>query len=270
MKRLWRFGPLVIALAAVLAVAFGPALAQEENPLFNEVEFLVPEVISVRDHDPAAFTQGFLLYEGSIYESTGRYGESTLREVNPDTGEVIRQIPIPEEYFAEGLERVGDKLIQLTWTAGEAFVYDINTFEQIGTFNYTGEGWGLCTDGRYLYMSDGSPFIDVRDTETFELVFSGLVTAQGSIVERINELECVGDYIYANVWQTNYIIKIDKMNGVVVAIIDATNLITPEERSALDAQEVLNGIAYNPATDTFLLTGKHWPKMYEVRFVPQE
>ncbi len=270
MKRSLRFGPLVILLAAVLAVAFGSALAQDENPLYESVQFLVPEVISVREHDPAAFTQGFLFYNGSIYESTGRYGESTLREVNPDTGAVIRQISIPEQYFAEGLERVGDRLIQLTWKAGIAFVYDINTFEQVGTFDYTGEGWGLCSDGRYLYMSDGSPFIDLRDQQTFEVIFSGLVTAQASIVERINELECVGDYIYANIWQTNYIIKIDKTNGVVVAIIDATNLLTPDERASLDAQEVLNGIAYDPDTDTFLLTGKHWPKVFEVRFVPQE
>lgn len=264
--------PLVLTVAIVLlGVVLGSAAAQSSNPLDTPVKLLVPEVISVIDHDPAAFTQGLLLYNGSLYESTGRYGESTLREVDPETGEVLRSIDIAEDYFAEGLERVDDKLIQLTWKAGLAFVYDLATFEQIGSFEYEGEGWGLCSDGEYLYMSNGTPFLELRDRETFDLVFSGLVTLQGRPVQNINELECVGDYVYANVWMTDYILQIDKTNGVVVAVIDTTDkLLTADERAALDAQQVLNGIAYNPDTDTFLITGKQWPKMFEVRFVESE
>lgn len=270
MTRLARLLPL-LAFAMLPALgALAPALAQGDNPLSAPVKLLVPEVISVRPHDTSAYTQGLLLYDGYLYESTGRHGASTLRKVDPQTGEVLQMISVPEEYFAEGLALVGDRLIQLTWQSEVAFIYDRETFEQVGTFTYEGEGWGLCTDGRYLYMSDGTPFLDIRDPQTFELIFSGLVTVQGSLVERLNELECVGDYIYANIWQTDYIVQIDKYNGVVVAIIDASNLLTAEERAQFDDQEVLNGIAYLPETDTFLLTGKHWPKMYEVRFVEKQ
>jgi glutaminyl-peptide cyclotransferase len=267
MKRLLSGASLLI----LVMLCISPTLtsAQDENPLGDPIEMLVPEVISVYDHDPAAYTQGLLMYDGTLYESAGQYGESTLRQVELETGDVLRSIDIPEEYFAEGLERVGDKLIQLTWQEHIAFIYDLETFEQVGSFAYEGEGWGLCFDGTHLFLSDGSPFLTLRDPETFEPIFSGLVTVQGSPVQNINELECVDDYIYANVWKTNYILKIDKQNGVVVAAIDASGLLSEEESANLDAgAEVLNGIAYNPKTDTFLLTGKHWPKIFEVRFVP--
>jgi glutamine cyclotransferase len=270
MKRFSRIFPFIVLAMALLAVMFGSAQAQSSNPIYDPVQMLVPEVISVRPHDPGAYTQGLLWHDGSLYESAGRYGESTLRQVDPQTGAVLRSINIPEQYFAEGLALVDNKLIQLTWKAGIAFIYDLDTFDQIGTFSYTGEGWGLCYDGRYLYMSDGSPFIDVRDPQTFDLIFSGLVTYQGHMVENLNELECVGDYIYANVYETDYIVKIDKTNGVVVALIDASGLVPPDEKAQLQSGEVLNGIAYLPDSDTFLITGKHWPKMYEVTFVPQD
>ncbi len=270
MIRFARFLSALILLALIAASAVVPTLAQSENPLFRPVTLLVPEVLSIRPHDPTAWTQGLLLHDGYLYESTGQSGFSTLRKVDPLSGEVLQQISIPEQYFAEGLALVGERLIQLTWKSGIAFVYDWETFEQVGTFAYEGEGWGLCTDGQYLYMSDGTPFLAVREPETFELIFSGLVTVQGSIVERINELECVGDHIYANIWQTDYIVQIDKRNGVVTAIIDASSLITDDERAELGDGEALNGIAYLPETDTFLLTGKHWPWMFEVRFVEAE
>lgn len=228
---------------------------------------LAPEVISVRPHDPQAFTQGLILYEGLIYESTGHYGESTLRAVDPQTGEVLRAADVPEAYFAEGLERVGDRLIQLTWKEEKAFVYDLETFAPVGVFDYEGEGWGLCYDGETLFRSDGSAVIALHDPETFEVVAWGRVTLQGVPVERLNELECVGDYLYANVWQSDAILKIDKTNGNVVAIVDASGLLTPEEAAQSD---VLNGIAYDPETDTFLITGKNWPKVFEVRFVERE
>ncbi|MBN2304923.1 MAG: glutaminyl-peptide cyclotransferase [Anaerolineae bacterium] len=275
---------LILVIAALLAVAgIGAAVAQSDDPSNQPVQFLVPEVLSVREHDPAAYTQGLLYYEGSLYESTGLTGESSLREVDPDTGEVLRMIDVDDQYFAEGLERVDDRLIQLTWKAETAFVYDLATFEQVDTFAYEGEGWGLCSDGRFLYMSDGTSFIDVRDPDTFELIVSMAVTVQGQIVGRfvdqnqrplglLNELECVGEYIYSNVWKSDMILQIDKVTGVVVGLIDASGLLTEEEQAALEnpSQHVLNGIVYLPDSETFLITGKKWPKMFEVVFVPQE
>ncbi len=237
---------------------------------------LRPEVLNTRPHDPTSFTQGLLFHEGSLYESDGNccpsYSTySTLREVDPATGEVLRSIDLDPQYFAEGLERVDDRLIQLTWQAGVAFVYDIATFEVVDTYTYEGEGWGLCYDGSLLYMSDGSPYITLRDPETFEVVDRGLVTFQGQPAEDINELECVGDYIYANIWQSDVIIQIDKTNGNVVAVVDARDLLSEEELAAIvPGSDVLNGIVYLPESDTFLITGKHWPTMFEVTFVDLE
>lgn len=207
------------------------------------------------------------MYNGSLYESTGLYGQSSLREVDPATGTVIRQIPLTELYFAEGLERVEDRLIQITWQEQIAFVYDIATFTQIKTFTYEGEGWGLCYDGTALYMSNGSDQLTVRDPDTFVVRQTIPVTLDGQPVVRLNELECVGSTIFANIWQTDTIVQIDKVTGQVVASIQADGLLTPEEAAATD---VLNGIVYLPATDTFLITGKLWPAMFEVRFVLTE
>ncbi|MEL7672557.1 MAG: glutaminyl-peptide cyclotransferase [Chloroflexota bacterium] len=263
----------VIAVAVAAGIAPGLAAAQSGNPMSQPVQVFVPEVISVRDHDPSAYTQGLLLHEGLFYESTGRRGLSSLRAVDPETGEVERMIEVPGAYFAEGLALVDDRLIQLTWQENVAFVYDLDSFEQTGTFEYEGEGWGLCYDGERLYMTDGTPFIQLRDPDTFELFFSGAVTLQGQPVGNLNELECVGDYLYANVWKTDYIVQIDKSNGVVVGVIDASGLLTEDERAALlqsDSDAVLNGIAYDAENDAFLITGKLWPKVYEVRFVEQE
>lgn len=282
MQRLLRFLPLFGLLTVLLMGAFGPAQAQDPNPVYDPVQLLVPEVISVRPHDPTAYTQGLVLHNGSLYESTGGNNDtiSTLREVDPQTGEVLRLIELPAEYYGEGLALIDNRLIQITWKDEVAFVYDVETFEQVGTFSYTGEGWGLCSDGRYVYQSDGSPFIELRDPQTFELIFSGVVTYQGqalsnfTVQERslgsINELECAGDYIYANIWHTDYILQIDKTNGVVVGIVDASNLIPAEELEPYGPEAVLNGIAYDAETDTFLLTGKYWPKLFEVKFVPKE
>jgi len=275
-----RLAVLVLGLL-LLAGALAPAGAQSEDPLAQPVERLAPEVVAVYPHDPGAWTQGLIYYDGALYESTGAHGgPSSLREVDPETGEVLRSIELPEEYFAEGLERVGDQLIQLTWQSNVAFVYDLATFEQVGTFDYAGEGWGLCSDGERLYMSDGTSFLTLRDPASFEPIFSGTVTLQGTPVNqlavqgtpfgRLNELECAGDYVYANVWYFDYILKIDKTNGVVVGLIDASSLFATENDTPRDSNQVLNGIVYLPDSDTFLLTGKLWPHSYEVRFVEQE
>ncbi len=236
------------------------------------VQVLVPEIISTRPHDATAFTQGFLLTDdGRLFESTGLNGQSSVREVNPQTGEVLRIQPVAEEYFAEGLALVGDRLIQLTWQSGVAFVYDRDSFELLETYSYNTEGWGLCYDAAsdQLYMSDGSHLLYVRDPETFELRMTIPVLLDGDPVTMLNELECVDDAVYANVWQTDAIVEIDKATGRIRSVIDARALLTPDERASLTSSNaVLNGIAYDPQTGNFLITGKLYPVMWEVQFVP--
>ncbi len=233
-----------------------------------QVPVLTPEVLAVYPHDDSAFTQGLIWNDGALYESTGLWGQSTLRRVDLDSGAALELVPLADDYFAEGLERVGDQLIQLTWQAGLAFVYDFATLELLGTVEYAGEGWGLCYDGRYLFMSDGTPYLSIRDAETFALIFRGAVTLEGQLIpaQLLNELECVGEQIYANAWNTDYIFVIDKFTGDVTALIDASALLTDAERAELSSGGVLNGIAWNPESETFYITGKNWPKLFEVVF----
>jgi glutaminyl-peptide cyclotransferase len=225
--------------------------------------------------------QGLVLYDGVFYESDGQYGKSNLRKVEPETGDVLQQVDVPAEYFAEGLALVDDRLIQITWKEGKAFVYNRDTFEQTDTFDYTGEGWGLCYDGEQLYMSDGTDTLTIRDPQTFEktgelkVMLEGgplsLYTFQGSPLDLLNELECVGDDIYANIWQTDLIVRIDKISGNVTGVIYGGNLLSQEERLTLYTQGgVLNGIAYDPEDETFYITGKLWPKVFKVHFVPAQ
>ena len=252
-----------ILLLIILLLALNPLRAQTQ-----EVERLIPEVLNVYPHDAEAFTQGLLWHDGYLYESTGLYGFSTLRRVDIESGEPLESLSIDEAYFAEGLELVDDKLIQLTWQAGMAFVYDVASFDLVEIIEYEGEGWGLCYDGRFLFMSDGSSYLSLRDAETFDLIVRAAVTFQGQLVppQLLNELECVGDHIYANAWNTEFIFRIDRWTGDVTAVIDASALLTDAEKAALDAGSVLNGIAYNPKSETFYITGKKWPKLFEVVF----
>ncbi len=263
-----------LALIAALTALFTAVLvAQEVNdsPQIDEIQRLVPEIINVYPHDDNAFTQGLLLHDGVFYESTGLYGESDLREVEIETGEIVRLVDLPGEFFAEGLALVDDRFIQLTWQENAAFVYERETLELLGYFQYSGEGWGLCYDGTALFHSDGTENIDIRDPETFQTQQIIEVTIDGVPVIMLNELECVGDHIYANVWQTTRILQIDKQTGAVTALIDAQNLEDYVREELPDAivggtSNVLNGIAYNPESDTFYVTGKKWPLLFEVRF----
>jgi glutamine cyclotransferase len=227
---------------------------------------LTPTVQNTYPHDAQAFTQGLLLADGMLYESTGLYGRSSLREVDPETGRVVRMRQLGSDLFGEGLALVDDRLIQLTWRAGRALVYDLETFDPLGSFRYQGEGWGLCYDGEELWMSDGTSTLAVRDPGTFEVRRRRPVTLRGEPVARLNELECVGAHVYANVWQTDTIVRIVKRSGKVDAVIDAADLLSPEERARLSADAVLNGIAYDAENDRFLVTGKLWPVMLSVRF----
>jgi len=278
-KLLKKITVLVIVAAALGGyVRFSYAQAMSENtpePTAEAtadalpVQILLPVIISMRPHDPAAFTQGLELHGGMLYESTGLEGQSTLREVHPETGEVLRRVDLPADVFAEGLTLVGDQLVQLTWQDGLVYRYDFGTFDLLDTFEgYRQEGWGICYDGEHLYTSDGSSQIIERDPETLEELGRLDVLLQGQPVANLNELECVGDSIYANVWYTEAIIKIDKTDGRISAIVDARGLLTEEQRATLASGSVLNGIAYDEETGNFLITGKRWGWMFEVEFVP--
>lgn len=214
-------------------------------------------------HDPSGYTQGLLIHDGVFFESTGQYGESDVRRVDIATGEVLLSHALADEYFGEGIAVVGDKLIQLTWKAGLAFVYDAATLVPEGTFAYEGEGWGLCHDGRSLFMSDGSGTLQRRDPATFELLDLIEVTNAGFSVRNLNELECVGDHIYANIYMRDEIVRVDKSTGEVTGMLDAFALSLSSGRPA-DAGAVFNGIAYDDATGTFYVTGKLWSSMFEI------
>lgn len=224
------------------------------------------EVLETLPHDPEAFTQGLEWHTGIFLESTGLKGRSSVREVDAKTGAVRRKLDLDAAYFGEGLARVGDKLVQLTWQEGVAFEYDHFGFRETRRFTYDGEGWGLCYDGVDLVMSDGSAAIVFRDPATFAPRRRLAVRLRGQPLRYLNELECVGDTIYANVWMTDDIVAIDAKTGAVTAVIDASGLLTKAERARTD---VLNGIARDPESGDFYITGKLWPKMFRVRFVPR-
>jgi glutaminyl-peptide cyclotransferase len=231
----------------------------------NPPDTLTVEVLSVRPHDPAAYTQGLLLHEEMLYESTGRYGESSLRRVDPRTGQVLQRVDLPPDIFGEGLARHGNRLVQLTYRKQIALVYEIEAFGTLEQFSYQGQGWGLCYDGQHLIMSNGSAMLTARDPATFGVVDQIYVTTDGRPLMNLNELECVGDEVYANIYRSDRIVRIAKDTGKVLAEIDASGLLSLTERLRAD---VLNGIAYDPENETFLITGKLWPKLFEVRFVP--
>jgi glutaminyl-peptide cyclotransferase len=243
--------------------AASPAPAAGTGVPGKPAEHKKVKVLSSVPHDARAYTQGLVWSEGMLYESAGQYGVSTLRQIDPKTGKVLRFVPVPRQYFAEGLARVGDRLIQITWQEGTALLWDLATFERRGELPYSGEGWGLCYDGQRLIMSDGSDRLSFRDPATFATTGSVNVTLDGRPAMELNELECVDGAVYANVWKTDEILKIDPATGRVTAVIDASGLLTPKEAFLA---EVLNGIAWKPETKTFLLTGKYWPKMFEVTF----
>ena len=251
---------------ALIATSIGVSLVAQAGfkPSPSAVERLKVQVIRTYPHDRAAFTQGLLLDNGKLFESTGQVGSSSLREVELATGRVIRKVDVPAPMFAEGLAVVGNNLIQLTWQNGKALVYDKRTFARAGEFAYRGEGWGLCTAGNELVMSDGTATLTFRRTNDFGVIRTTAVTMDGQRLDQLNELECVGSDIYANVWMRDLIVRIDSKTGRVTQRIEAPNLLSPLERQGVD---VLNGIAYDPADQTFLITGKLWPKMFRVRFI---
>jgi glutamine cyclotransferase len=225
------------------------------------------EVVTTIPHRPTAWTQGLVWDDGRLIESTGLQGQSTLAVVDPATGDADPVVAVDPALYAEGLALVDDRLIQLTWKDGVAPIYDAATLARTGEFTYDGEGWGLCHDGDRLVMSDGSADLTFRDPETFEETGRVTVSLDGEDVGQLNELECVGDRVYANVWHTDTILEIDAASGEVTTVIDASALAEQLEPPAVSAEAVLNGIAHDPEAGTFWLTGKLWPQLFEVRFV---
>ena len=255
-----------LAVACAMAVGVVAACGNDngetcEPPM--EAPAPVESVEQVRSypHDSTAFTQGLVWRGGRLYESTGRYGESTLRLVELETGRVLQRAELGQQYFAEGLAAVGDSLYQLTWKEGVAFIWDPGTLRQIAQVSYNGEGWGLTSDGRRLIVSDGSSYLTFVDPVTFQVDTTLRVTDAGRPVDQLNELEWVKGEVWANVWHTQRIARIDPRTGRVKGWLDFTPLIPPVS----DPEAVLNGIAYDPDADRLLVTGKLWPRLYEIR-----
>lgn len=237
--------------------------AEDPDEPATTVPVVTPIVIERYPHDGAAFTQGLEFNNGLLIESLGLLGESSRRQVEVTSGEVIGSAQLDGDQFGAGLTVVDTQLIQLTWQQGVAIVADLVTLIELGRFTYEGEGWGICglDDGR-LVMSNGSGFLTFRDPTTFEVIGDLEVTRDGETVANLNELECVGTTVYANVWLENDILAIDSATGEVTKVIDAAALV-PDD---LAPDDVLNGIAHQPETNTFFLTGKRWTVMYEVSF----
>ncbi|MBP6330811.1 MAG: glutaminyl-peptide cyclotransferase, partial [Dokdonella sp.] len=237
-----------------------------EAPLMTEAArppaVLEYNVVKSSPHDRGAFTQGLILRDGFFYESTGLNGRSSVRKVKPETGEVVQHETVPREYFAEGLTDWKGKLIQLTWQSGKAFVYDLKTFKREGEFAYSGEGWGITHDDKRLIMSDGSASLRFLDPKTYQQTGNLEVTYQGKPLANLNELEFVRGRIFANVWQSNSIVVIDPASGRVTAQINLAGLLSADDRAV--PVDVLNGIAYDASKDRLFVTGKLWPKVFEI------
>jgi glutamine cyclotransferase len=243
-------------LAGALLLAPAAAAQASIAPLIR------PRILAELPHDTAAFTQGLLWLNGSLFESTGLYGRSSLREVHPATGRVVRAQKLPARYFAEGLAHFRGNFIQLTWREGEALRYPFKGWKAPTRFRYAGEGWGLTHIGNVLWMSNGSDTLYRRDA-AFRVTGKTAVKLNGRPLARLNELEAVRGKIVANVWYCDSLFVIDPSNGRVVAVIDGTELTRRSGRRSFD--EVLNGVAYDAGTKTFYLTGKQWPKMFKAK-----
>lgn len=214
-------------------------------------------------HDRGAFTQGLLYADNVLYESIGLYGKSALRRVDLKTGKVLAEQPLENQYFAEGLALVGHKLIQLTWKSGTGFIYDRASLRPLGQFHYSGEGWGLTYDGKRLIMSDGSATLRFLDAKTYAQTGTLLVTNNGQKIPALNELEFINGEIWANVWRTDLIVRINPVSGVIIGVIRAKPL--RESLTGPYKIDVLNGIAYDAQKKRVFITGKWWPKLFQIK-----
>jgi glutamine cyclotransferase len=248
MRRLWLF-PLLVLL-----------LGQSRSAPVSGYK-----IVHSYPHDPGAFTQGLVYSDGFLYEGTGMNGHSSIRKVELSTGKVLQRVDVPSAYFGEGIVLWKDKLIELTWQTKIGFVYDRATFKQVGSFTYSREGWGITHDGKRLVMSDGSSTLYFWDPETFKEIGHLDVDDKGTPVSNLNELEYINGEIYANVWQTDRVARISPATGHVLGWVDLSGLLPPAERSRAD---VLNGIAYDAKQKRLFITGKNWPKLFEIQLAP--
>ena len=256
-----RFSQFFLALLCALPLTACSASAQQVKTYGFKVEEALP-------HDVAAYTQGLFFYEGELYESAGQYGESNFRKVDLATGRVLKRLNFEGRYFAEGACVLNDKLYVLTWQEKECFVYDMKTWNRIGTLRYLGEGWGLTTDGKSLIMSDGTSTITFRNPDNFAVERSIQVTLRGQNVLYLNELEYIKGEIWANVYGTDQIVRIDPATGVVRAVINLRGILPAQQRKP--RTDVLNGIAFDPRSGAVYVTGKYWPKLYRITLVEKK
>lgn len=247
------------ALITLAMLAVLPAHAAAAIPVYGY------RVVHSYPHDSGAYTEGLFYLDGHLYESTGQLGSSTVRKVDLQTGKVLQQTPTPWPDYGEGIVAWKDKLIQLTWQNHEGFVYDLATLKPLARFSYPGEGWALTRDDSHLYMSDGTPVIRILDPDTLQQTGSIEVSADGQPLQNINELEWVRGQIWANVWLTSRIARIDPASGKVVGWIDLAGLGPKPAQLADPTNDVLNGIAYDAQHDRIFVTGKCWPKLYEIK-----
>jgi glutaminyl-peptide cyclotransferase len=254
-----KLAPFVLACSLLVSHA-----AQAAIPVYG---FMVKNTYP---HDPQAFTQGLFIKDGYLYETTGLAGRSSVRKVELASGKVLQKKDLAPEFFGEGSALVGQDIVGLTWTSHVGFVYDAKTFAMKRRFNYTGEGWGLASDAQHVYMSDGSADIRVLDPKTLEESRRIHVTAEGKPITQLNELEVVDGQLFANVWGTDVIARIDPASGNVVGWIDLTGLLPADKRGTASPDAVLNGIAWDSKHRRLYVTGKLWPKLFEIELVRVE
>ncbi len=255
-----------LILAALLAVQAAPPPAPAPAPAAPAPIVYDYRVAATYPHDPEAFTQGLFYRDGQLFESTGQVGRSTIRRVRIEDGQVLQQAAIPAGQFGEGITDWGNEIISLTWTGGTGYRWDRITLRRRGEWRYTGEGWGLTRSRTDIIMSDGTAELRFLDPVTMREKRRVAVAHQGRPVENLNELEWVGGQIYANVWRTGIIVRIDPADGRVTGLIDLRPLAA---QHAGDVDQVLNGIAYDAAGDRLFVTGKNWPRLYEIDLVPR-
>jgi glutamine cyclotransferase len=253
----------IYAQALLLAALLPAAAAYAALPTYDF------KVVRSYPHDTQAFTEGLLYRDGFLYESTGLNGKSSIRKVDLASGKVLQSKDIPPQYFGEGLTVWGDTLVGLTWQTQTGFVFDLKTFEVKNQFAYPGEGWGLAQNGKELVMSDGTATLRFLDPKTFLEVRRVKVTADGIAVDQLNELEVVDGEIFANIWHTSTIARIDQNTGKITGWIDFSKLY-PDAGKGQNAENVMNGIAYDAEKKRLFVTGKLWPKIYEVKIVPRK
>jgi glutaminyl-peptide cyclotransferase len=252
--------PGILVALSLLTISCSSGSASRITPTTPKYGY---EVVHVYPHDRQAFTQGLVFQDGKLLESTGQEGRSSLRSVDLDSGQVLRKVDVARQYFAEGMTILNGKVYQLTWQNHLGFIYDYKTLQQIGQFNYEGEGWGLTNDGQSLILSDGTNRLRFLDPDSFRFTRTITVTADGKPVNQLNELEFVQGEIFANIWHDQRIATINPQTGAVTSWIDCTGLLSSGE--ATDHEAVLNGIALDESSGRLFVTGKLWPKLFEIK-----